>query len=85
MRLRVPSIDKMIVEVETWDMNIWAVAGNWCSFLVLICGKIKQTMQGVGRVSIQSHHGSYIWIFDPASIHRLVSFARAREDFKCFG
>ena len=57
-----------------------------CWKLMLICGKIKQTMQGVaGRVSIQNHHGSYIWIFSPTSIHRLVSLARAKgwEDFRC--
>ena len=45
---------------------------------MLICRKIKQTMRGVGRVSIQNYHGSYISIFNPASIHRLVSLSRAK-------
>ena len=31
------------------------------------------------RVIVQSHHASYIWIFNAASIHRLVSFADARD------
>jgi hypothetical protein len=80
VRLRVPSIDKMVVEVELGREYL-----SRCWKLMLICGKIKQTMQGVGRVTIQNHHGNYVWIFNPASIHRLVSLAGAKdwEDFKC--
>jgi hypothetical protein len=80
VRLRVPSMDKMVVEVELGREYL-----SRCWKLMLICGKIKQTMQGVGRVTIQNHHGNYVWIFNLASIHRLVSLARARdwEDFKC--
>src|SRR5215510_317706 len=79
VRLRVPSMDKMVVQVELGREYL-----RRCLKLMLICGKIKQTMQGVGRVTIQNHHGSYIWIFSPMSIHRLVSLARAKdwEDFK---
>ena len=69
MRLRVRSIDKMVVEVELGREYL-----SRCWKLMLICGKIKQTMQGVGRVSIQNHHGSYIWIFNPASIHPSFGF-----------
>lgn len=72
-------MDKMVVAVELGREYL-----GRCLKLMLICGKIKQTMQGVGRVTIQNHHGSYIWIFSPTSIHRLVSLSRAKdwEDFK---
>jgi len=79
VRLRVPSMDKMVVAVELGREYL-----GRCLKLMLICGKIKQTMQGTGRVTIQNHHGSYIWIFSPTSIHRLVSLACVKdwEDFK---
>ena len=78
VRLRVPSMDKMVVAVELGREYL-----GRCWKLMLICGKIKHTMQGTGRVTIQNHHGSYIWIFSPTSIHRLVSLARVKdwEDF----
>ena len=60
---------------------------------VLLCGKgtieppiiFHDHCCGAGRVTIQNHDGNYVWIFNPASIHRLVSLARVRdwEDFKC--
>ena len=80
VRLRVPSMDKMVIEVELEREYL-----SRCLKLMLICGKIKRTMRGAGRVTIQSHHGNYVWIFNPASIHRLVSLARARdwEDLNC--
>jgi hypothetical protein len=82
VRLRVPSMDKMVVAVELGREYL-----GRCLKLMLICGKIKQTMQGSGRVTIQNHHGSYIWIFSPTSIHRLVSLARVkdREDLRASG
>lgn len=80
VRLRVPSMDKMVVEVELGREYL-----SRCWKLMLICGRIKQTMQGAGRVTIQNHRGNYVWIFNPASTHRLVSLAGAKgwEDFKC--
>jgi hypothetical protein len=77
VRLRVPSMGKMVVEVEIGREYL----SRWWK-LMLICGKIKQT--------IQNHHGNYVWIFNPASIHRLVSLARVpclwvREDFRIEG
>jgi hypothetical protein len=78
VRLRVPSLDKMVVQVELGREYL-----RRCLKLMLICGKIKQTMQGAGRVTIQNHHGSYVWIFSPMSIHRLVSLARV-EDWEHF-
>lgn len=74
VRLRVPSMDKMVVEVEFEREYL-----RRCWKLMLICGKIKQTMRGAGRVTIQNHYGNYVWIFNPASIHSLVSLARARD------
>ena len=74
VRLRVPSLDKMVVQVELGREYL-----GRCLKLMLICGKIKQTMQGSGRVIIQNHHGSYVWIFSPMSIHRLVSMARVQD------
>ena len=80
VRLRVPSMDKMVVEVDLGREYL-----SRCWKLMLICGKIRQTMQGVGRVTIQNHRGNYVWIFSPTSIHRLVSLAHAEswEDFNC--
>ena len=83
VRLRVPSMDKMVVAVELGREYL-----GRCLKLMLICGKIKHTMQGTGRVTIQNHHGSYIWIFSPTSIHRLVSLAQSLwvpEDFRIEG
>jgi hypothetical protein len=73
-------MDKMVVEVELEREYL-----SRCWKLMLICGKIKQTMRGAGRVTIQNHWGNYVWIFDPASIHRLVSLARTKdwEHFNC--
>ena len=79
VRLRVPSMDKMVLAVELGREYL-----GRCLKLMLICGKIKQTMQGTGRVIVQNYYGSYIWIFSPTSIYRLVSLARVKdwEDFK---
>jgi hypothetical protein len=76
VRLRVPSMDKMVVAVELGREYL-----GRCLKLMLICGKIKP---GHRASTIQNHHGSYIWIFSPTSIHRLVSLARVKdwEDFK---
>ena len=47
VRLRVPSLDKMVVEVDLEREYL-----GHCWKLMLICGKIKQTMQGAARVTI---------------------------------
>ena len=78
VRLRIPSLDTMVVQVELGREYVAR-----CLKLMLICGKIKETMQGSGRVTIQNHHGSYIWIFSPMSIHRLTALARV-EDWEHF-
>ena len=46
-------MDKMVVAVELGREYL-----GRCRKLMLICGKIKQTMQGAGRVTIQNHHGA---------------------------
>ncbi len=53
VRLRVPSMDKMVVEVELGREYL-----SRCWKLMLICGKIKRTMGGgLGQViALESEH-----------------------------
>jgi hypothetical protein len=55
VRLRVPSMDKMVVQVDLAPEYL-----SRCWKLMLICRRIKQTMQGAGRVTIQNNHGNCV-------------------------
>src|SRR5262245_51809869 len=78
VRLRVPSPDKMVVQLELGREYL-----GRCLKLMLICGKIKQTMRGAGEVVVESHGHLYITMYSTSAIQRLVSLARVK-DWKSF-
>jgi hypothetical protein len=75
VRLRVPSMDKMVVEVELGREYL-----GRCWKLMLICGKIRRTMHGRARVVIEDAHCQFVSIMSEAPIQRLLSIATMSLD-----
>ena len=74
VRLQFPAHGPMVVEAELsrgFLERVWK--------LMLICGKIRRTMHGRGKVVIEDAHCQYVEILNQAPVERLLSMAGVKE------